>query len=108
MYKCIPVYNSMYVLNNFTPDDLLREFVFFNTFDSRLRGAEVAHHGTNGGLGGGEAVRIIPNTVSVRGSRGEHGGQSPPYAVISGWKCNSYDPSPVQQAQGIRFPLGLR
>ena len=48
------------------------------------------------------------NTVSVRGSRGERGGQIPPYAVVSGWKRNSDDPSPVQQAQGIRFPVGLR
>ena len=31
MYKYIPVYNSMYMFNNFTPDDLLRELVFFIT-----------------------------------------------------------------------------
>jgi hypothetical protein len=33
MYKYIPVYTSMYVLNHFTPDDLLHELVFFNTFE---------------------------------------------------------------------------
>ncbi len=41
----------------------------------------------------------------------EHGGQRPPYVVISGWKRNSdnpsHGPSPVQQAQGFRFPDGL-
>jgi hypothetical protein len=29
----MPVYPSTYVLNHFTPDDLLRELVFFNTFE---------------------------------------------------------------------------
>jgi hypothetical protein len=55
-----------------------------------------------------EAVRTIPtgNPVSVRGSRGEHG-RHPPYAVISGWKHNSDDSSPVQQVQGfLSFPMG--
>ena len=34
IYKYIPVYPSTYVFNHyFTPDDLLRELVFFNTFE---------------------------------------------------------------------------
>jgi hypothetical protein len=37
----------------------------------------------------------------------EHGGQSPPYAVVSGLKHNANDPSPVQQAKGFWFPNGL-
>jgi hypothetical protein len=33
MYKYIPVYHkSMYIFNNFTPDDFFCELVFFNTF----------------------------------------------------------------------------
>ena len=60
------------------------------------------------GLEGGQAVRTFPNTVSVRGSSGEHEGQSSPCAVISGWKRDSHDPSPVQQAQGFWFPDGQR
>jgi hypothetical protein len=77
----------MYVfqVTHFIPDDLLCKLVFFNT----LRGTEFAHQGTYGGLGCSQAVRTIPNPVFVRGSSREHGGQSPPYAVISGWKRNS-------------------
>ena len=67
-----------------------------------------AHQGTYGGRRSYQAVRTIPNPVSVRGSSREHGGQSPPYAIVSGWKCDSDDPSPVQQAQGCVFPHGLR
>ncbi len=33
IYKYIPVYPSTYVFNHFTPEDLLRELVFFNTFE---------------------------------------------------------------------------
>ena len=33
IYKYIPVYPSTYVFNHFPPDDLLRELVFFNTFE---------------------------------------------------------------------------
>ena len=105
IYKYIPVYPSTYVFNHyFTPDDLLCELVFFNTFEElnlpitgpmRTRGLSSCMNHPH------------PNPVSVCGSCGEHGGQSPPYAVVSGWKRNSDDPSPVQQAQGIRFPVGL-
>ncbi len=34
IYNYIHVYRSMYVFKNFLPDDLLRELVFFNTFES--------------------------------------------------------------------------
>jgi hypothetical protein len=37
MYKYIPVHNSMYVFNNFTPDDLLLDLVFFNTFEEERK-----------------------------------------------------------------------
>ena len=91
----IHVHRSMSVFDNSLPDDLLRELVFFNTFEELnlpIKPDQVTH----GGRGSGQAVRTTPNTVSVRGSSREHGGQSPPHAAIPGWKCNSDNPSPVQ------------
>ena len=36
MYKYIPLYNSMFIFNHFTPDDLFGELVFFNTFEELM------------------------------------------------------------------------
>jgi hypothetical protein len=48
-----------------------------------------------------------PNTLSLRGSRQEHGGQNPPDALLSGWQRYSNNPSQVQQEPEFRFTDGL-
>ncbi len=111
VYTCIYIHIcvclGMSIFNYCLPDDLLRKLVFFNTFEE-LKSPIKGRLGTYGGRISGQAVRTIPNPVSVRSSSREHGGQSPPYAIVSGWKRDSNDPSPVQQAQGFWFPHGLR
>ncbi len=47
--------------------------------------AHAAFQGGYGGRWGGEAVRTIPNTLPLRDSSREYGGQGPPYPVVSGW-----------------------
>ncbi len=60
-------------------DDLSYYLVFFSTFE-----AHVAHQGADGGRWGDQAVRTIPNTVSLRGYGREHCGQGPPDSPFSG------------------------
>ncbi len=87
----------MSVFNYCLPDDLLRELVFFNTF-------EVLKLPIKGPMEDAEVVKLYEPSPTSR----VHGWQGPPYALVSGWKRYSDDPSPVQQAQGFWFPLGLR
>ncbi len=87
----------MYVFNHFLPDNLLRELVFFNTFEELnlpikgpMEGAAVLQWSscTN------HPQPRVCTWLQPRGfSHGKH---------------DSNDPSPVQQAQRFRFPHGLR
>ncbi len=99
----------MYVFNDLLPEDLLRELVFFNTFEELnlpIKGpmedvgvVKLYNH----------RVVTIPDPVSVRGSRREHGGQSPPHAVVSGWKRNSESPTIphlYSKRKDSGFPMG--
>ena len=59
---------------------------------------------TNGRCWGDQAVRTIPNTVSLCGQGREHGGQNPTDPMLSAWQCDSNYPSQVQQEQECMFP----
>ncbi len=56
-------------------DDLSYYLVFFNTFEELT--LPITGQRPDGGRWGDQAVRTIPDTVSLRGSCRENGGQGP-------------------------------
>jgi hypothetical protein len=97
------VYLGTSVFNSCLPDDLLPELVFFNTFEELKLPIK-------GPMEDAEVVKLYEpsQTPCLYVASAENMvGRVPPYAIFSGWKCDSDDPSPVQQAQGFKFPHGL-
>ena len=104
IYMYICVYRGISVFNNCLPDDLLRELVFFNTFEELKLPIK-------GPMEDAEVIKLYepsPTPCLYVAPVENMVGRVPPYAIVSGWKCDSDDPSPVQQAQGFGFPHGLR
>ena len=108
VYTCIShnmcVYSGLSMFNYCLPDDLLRELVFFNTFEELKLPIK-------GPTEDAEVVKLYQpsSTPCLYVAPAENMvGRVPLYAIVSGWKCDSDDPSPVQQAQGFGFPHGLR
>ena len=58
------------------------------------------------GLGGGQAVRTFPNTVSVRGSSREHGQQSSPYALFLAGNSTPTISHLYSKHKDTGFPMG--
>ncbi len=107
IHKYLRLYTCMYIFNHFLPDDLLRKLVFFNTFEELnlpIKGP-MARAGP-GGRWGGQAVRTIPNPVSVRGSSGEHGGKSPLMPLFLAGNATPTIPHLYSKSKDSGFPMG--
>ncbi len=88
------------------PDDWLYHLIFFNNTFEEL---QVPIKGPIEDAGVIKLSRYEPSpySMSLRGSRREHYGQSPLYPLIFGGQLNSDSSSLLQQAQGFRLPNGL-